>query len=392
MSRTDLRLIGPVLNAAGLVRLIRLAGTNLIRLTGLRGADLRPVGLNRASHRALDAFVGDQRTSDDGSGRTAFVLVEELLPVLRCLPLVLQLGRHGGNSRPSHGDYFGAVGAYLKASSTAVIGDAGVVIHDHGTVVDVGDIGYVNAVDGAVVVEVIAAPVASVIAPAGIAETVLDAAVEAYIRTPVAAMEAVAVVIEAPVAGGPKRSVVGGGDPCAGDPVVTHRRVGPVARGPNVVGTGGVGLHIDWERRRRLICLFNRLLTGIGLIIVVLIVVILVVGCVGLIIVGIIVLVIILILLGTLLVGRGRSCLSSGAAILVGPLLAFVLHVLSCRSWGLRCGLSGIRLLAVIRGSHIRIGGVGARVICRLARVRLPVASRNVGYACEHGDTDYEAQ
>jgi hypothetical protein len=62
-------------------------------------------------------------------------------------------------------------------------------------------------------------------------------------------MEAPAAAIEAPVAGGPEGSVVGGSAPCAGDPVVAARAPGPVAGGPEIVGIGGLGLLVDGELR-----------------------------------------------------------------------------------------------------------------------------------------------
>jgi hypothetical protein len=106
------------------------------------------------------------------------------------------------------------------------------------------DVDDVNAVDGAVVVEVVAVPIAAIVAISGVAEAVVYAAIEADMKTPVAAIEAPAVVVPAPVSGCPKRSVVGRGAPCAGNPVVACRSPIPVTWSPDVVGRGGFWLLI----------------------------------------------------------------------------------------------------------------------------------------------------
>jgi hypothetical protein len=69
----------------------------------------------------------------------------------------------------------------------AVVADAvhrGVV--DHGGVVNVVDVGDIYVVDGTIVEKVAAVPTSAFIAIAEIAESVVDAAVESDMRTPVA--------------------------------------------------------------------------------------------------------------------------------------------------------------------------------------------------------------
>jgi hypothetical protein len=152
----------------------------------------------------------------------------------------------------------------VEAASAAVVGDAvaHVAILDRAAV-DVVDTGG-DAVDGAVVVEVISVPIPAVIAAAGVAEAVVDTAVEADIAAPVAAMKAPAVAKEAPVAGGPEGAIVGGSAPGAGNPVVAAGAPGPVARGPEIVGIGGLGLLVDGELRGWLVGVILRLDVGIG--------------------------------------------------------------------------------------------------------------------------------
>ena len=104
-----------------------------------------------------------------------------------------------------------AVEAYAFAA-TAVIA--------HGAIVNVMHEGDVHVVVGTVVVEMATAPVASLVAEANVAKAVIDAAIEADVRTPIATVKAIAVVPVAPVAGGPKSTLVGSLNPPAGHPVV----------------------------------------------------------------------------------------------------------------------------------------------------------------------------
>ena len=216
---------------------------------------------------------------DDGPGgghhcRTTLVYVVELLTVLRGFALVLDLGGHGRNAWTAHCCDFSLLWPCCDATSAAVIGDAvvdGRVIDDDSAVVDIGDVD-VDAVDGTVVVKVVAVPVAAVITGAGVAKTVVDATVEADMQAPEATMKAVAVVIPAPVAGGPEGAVVGRSAPGAGNPVVAGGSPLPIAGGPDVVGRGCFRLLIDGQRRRRLVGIFDRrslaffveLLDGLG--------------------------------------------------------------------------------------------------------------------------------
>jgi hypothetical protein len=108
----------------------------------------------------------------------------------------------------------------------------------------VGDIDDVNAIDCPVVIEVISIPITAIIAITGIAEAVVDTAIEADVQAPISASEAPAVVVPAPIAWGPESTVVRRSAPCPGDPVITGGSPAPVARRPDVVGCGSLGLLI----------------------------------------------------------------------------------------------------------------------------------------------------
>jgi hypothetical protein len=245
--------------------------------------------------------------------------------------------------------------ANVDAAATAVVGDAvdGGVVDDDRAVIDVGDARGVDVVDWAVVVEVAALPVAAVIAAAGVAESVVHAAVEADVRAPEAAVEEIATAEEAPVAGGPESTVEGRRAPGSGDPVVADRGVCPVAGGPEIVGRGGFGLLVFGECRRRLVGLFEGLLTGVYLRLVV-------VGG------GVVVVV----LIGVLV--RGLSGLGGGVGLVLrwwGGLLSVLLGALLGRGLGADAEdsgwsrLWGWRGLVTIYGRHVGIGWVGTGVV-----------------------------
>ena len=114
----------------------------------------------------------------------------ELLAVLGCLLLVLQLRGHGRNALLAHAGHF-RVRRPAGDASRPVVADAvncGVVddravVHIH--IVDV------HVVDGAVVVEPIVVPIPALIAHAGVAESIINAAVVANMLAPKAVVVAI---------------------------------------------------------------------------------------------------------------------------------------------------------------------------------------------------------
>jgi hypothetical protein len=113
---------------------------------------------------------------------------------------------------------------------------------------------------------VAAAPIAALVAEADVAETVVDAAIVADMRAPVTTVKPVAVMPEAPVAGGPQGALVGSLNPHAGHPVVSLRRIGPVAGRPQIVVAGGLRLFVVGQRGRRLGSVGHWLLAVTGIV------------------------------------------------------------------------------------------------------------------------------
>ena len=140
----------------------------------------------------------------------------------RLVELYLRL--HGRCVRSAEGGYFSSRWARLDAVGSAVEADAIVVddcpVDDYGAFVDVGDADVADVIDGAVVGEVVAVPVAALIADSDVAEAVVDAAIEADIAAPVAVIEAVASTDETPISGRPQSALIRRLSPCSGNPVI----------------------------------------------------------------------------------------------------------------------------------------------------------------------------
>jgi len=154
----------------------------------------------------------------------------------------------------TRGGKFSRLRTHIDATPSAVVAhtvlDAAPVVDivvNHSAIVGVAAASNVG--DGAVVVEVIAVPVAAKVADAYITEAVINSAVVADMETPVARMEAVTAAIKAPIRRGPERTIVGRRTPDSGNPVVAAIAPTPVARSPDVIWIGSRRLVIIRERR-----------------------------------------------------------------------------------------------------------------------------------------------
>ena len=155
----------------------------------------------------------------------------------------------------------------LNAARSAVVAYPRGSVVGHVAAINVVDNRDVHIVDAAVVVEVAAIPVAALISNAGVAKTVIHIAVEADVRSPVSVEERIAAAGVAPVAGRPKRVLIGSFNPGARNPVVPIGGIVPIARRPNVTVAGARGLLVFRQRRRRLLGVFfglNAVLRFVG--------------------------------------------------------------------------------------------------------------------------------
>src|SRR5580692_8685797 len=100
--------------------------------------------------------------------------------------------------------------ASSNSTGAAVIADTvdrGVV--DYGLVVNIVNVCDVDVVHGAVVVEGSVIPISTLVADTTIAEAVVDATVEADVRTPIAAIPSIGVAAPTPITGSPEQAKCG---------------------------------------------------------------------------------------------------------------------------------------------------------------------------------------
>jgi hypothetical protein len=307
-------------------------------------ADLAGAIRHGCRDRTCDAGLCCDGARSGDHRRTTLVDVVELLAVVGGFTLVLDLRRHGRRSRTAECCDFGGLWTDGDAPAASVIGDSCRVVDDDRAAVDVGDVD-VDAIDCAVVVEVVSVPVAAVIAVTGVTEAVVDASIEADVEAPVATVEAPAAVVPTPVAGSPERSIVRRSAPCAGNPVVADGTPIPVAGCPDVVGSGGYWLVVFGERRWGLVGVFDgsrlafliKLIEGLG------------------------------VLVGLVLIGRWRRCLNGSGLfwILLCGLLRSALitrgkNLSLCRRG---CDGRGRWKLGGVCGGHVGISRIGAGAI-----------------------------
>jgi hypothetical protein len=123
-------------------------------------------------------------------------------------------------------------------------------IVDHRGVIGVVNVGDVNIIHRAVVLELSVVPAAAVIAVTAVAVAIVDPAIEAYVRTPVTLIESVSAVAPAPIAWSPEEPGSRSHYPRTWYPIIIAFAVSPVSRGPDVTLGGTRRLLIHRQRRR----------------------------------------------------------------------------------------------------------------------------------------------
>lgn len=322
-----------------------------------------------------DLYMG----SDDQCG-TFFVFAEELLPILGRLLVKLDLCGLGRRVSLVHRGKFIGGGSRLDAAASTVIADTVIddcVVDRHVMDVGVVNIRHIDAIDGAVVVEIVAVPIAATVAGAGVAIAIVNTSIEADVQTPEAAMKAIPVAIVPPVAGCPEGAIEGWRGPRSGDPEVASRHIAPVAGCPEIVRLRAGRLLIEKQRWWR----FRSLLGGVlgvlinGLIIVLIarliarIAIVLSVVLVRIVLIRVAVTPVVLVLIalrGRRVVGRVGSMLYRRGTLLVdrGLLLTFI-HLTRAEN-AVACRLAASRVGSWLVGPCILTGLAGLTELAEL--------------------------
>jgi len=116
---------------------------------------------------------------------------------------------------------------------TAVIANAARFVVDHSPVISM-KIRAAHVIDRSVVGEYSVMPIAAGIADPRIAETIVHAAVEADMVSPVTAVPNIKTAAPAPISRRPQRAYIGRKHPSAANPIVAGGPVGPVTGLPHI--------------------------------------------------------------------------------------------------------------------------------------------------------------
>jgi len=171
--------------------------------------------------------------------------------ILACCMLMLGLGRHRRLVLFVRPGFLLRSRASRHATPAAVECHVAVVVHDHRSVdVNVGDVDRVHTRHCAVVEESAAAPFAAKKSYAAVAESVVNAAIESDVRSPVAAMPQIDAVAPTPVTRSPQQAHRSH-YPRAWHPVVAVIVVPcPVTGSPEIARAGANRLFVNWQSRR----------------------------------------------------------------------------------------------------------------------------------------------
>ena len=143
-------------------------------------------------------------------------------------------------------------GSWSRADSAA----AAVIAYmrdvgDHGLLVHVVERRRVHVIHSAVVEKVAAVPISAGVPRAGVAEPVVDTAVEPDLRAPIASVPEIRSAGPTPIARRPQHTNLRRFHPGAGNPEVpTIVRVTPIAWSPEITFLRASGLHVNGQHGR----------------------------------------------------------------------------------------------------------------------------------------------
>jgi hypothetical protein len=103
---------------------------------------------------------------------------------------------------------------------------------------------HIDVVDLTVIKKVSAMPVSAFIAGTKKAEAIIDAAVEAHVRSPISSVPDINAVTPPPIAGRPKEARLWREHPCAGHPIVAVVTPSPIPGRPDITLAGAERLRV----------------------------------------------------------------------------------------------------------------------------------------------------
>src|SRR5580658_8083727 len=153
---------------------------------------------------------------------------------------MLSLSRYRRDMSLTPGGLLARCRTRADSAIATVVADVAFVVVRHVGVVNIVNVGDVHVAHGTVVEKVSAVPASAFKARAEIAEAVIDPAVEAYLRTPIAVIENKSVAAPTPIGRSPQEADFRRHHPRARHPVVIGDVVivAPVARRPEITVAG----------------------------------------------------------------------------------------------------------------------------------------------------------
>src|SRR3984893_10035627 len=137
--------------------------------------------------------------------------------------------------------------ACANAAIAAVIADACrrvVVVGDSGVIGVVND-RHIDVIYSTVVRETAMVPAPAEIANSDVTESIIHAAIEADVRSPITSVPVIAAVAPTPVAGRPKNPYTWRQHPGAGNPIIIIVAISPISGRPDIALPGAYWLFVD---------------------------------------------------------------------------------------------------------------------------------------------------
>jgi hypothetical protein len=156
-------------------------------------------------------------------------------------------------------------GPCIYSTASAVETSARPMLLLHGIVVNIVHDGCVHVGHGLVVYDAVVIPIRTMVAAARVSESIVNAAVKTYVRTPIAGVPTVDSGLKAPPRRCPQRTHPWSKHPRTRYPVVSGAGIIPVSGGPNIIVSGTRRLRVIGYRRRGLLSFYRLLIRGVGI-------------------------------------------------------------------------------------------------------------------------------